>query len=44
MMHVRKSVLAVLLMTIATSASIGVYAMTNYTNVLLFLECYCAEY
>ena len=33
-MHVRKSVLAALLMTIATSATIGVYAMTNYSNII----------
>lgn len=34
MMHVRKSVLAVLLVTIATSTTIGVYAITNYSNVI----------
>lgn len=33
-MHVRKSVLAAFLMTIATSATIGVYALTNYSNVI----------
>jgi hypothetical protein len=33
-MHIRKSVLAALLMTIATSATIGVYAMTNYSNII----------
>ena len=33
-MHFRKSVLAALLMTIAPSATIGVYAMANYSNII----------